>query len=891
MSGCGARRLKMKRLLLSIAIAFGLLAIVSAPATAQGCGTSNPNCVAPTPPVGDNSNRIANTRWVQANGGGSTSILNFGAVCDGVTDDHAAFNAAITAVSAAGGGTVTVPAGKVCVVNGTVNLASNVTIQGSQGATVRVTSNFSNNLFVGQPVNNAGVQDLTIDGGSIDLGQNSLVVFSGSNNVWARRLNIINMGRFGITMSFSTDFDISGNQISCASPLSGPCGTINQNEGILVVDAYGAISSGRIVGNTLNGTGTDIGAANTVIANNVISNFHFGSGITTDIFSFCYNLTITNNVITGGANALDVNATYPGGIEHWCPDSIISHNVSYANGGEGMSLGGYNTTVTDNIIYDNGIAHSGLNGISARFGTATNFTGSISGTTLTVTGSCTGSPLGPRAMIFGAGVTQGTIITANGTGTGCAGTYTVNFSQTVGSEAMTWSVGAQGSTLAGNVVFNTLGTGGTQAYSYQEQATSPALFNIFVDPSNQFGPGNTGSTSLASQSVQGVIYARQFGVSTSNPDNTAAMTAALNVAMANNARLLQLPPGVLQFCSQMQWGAQSLSGLTIAGAGDGSSAYSPNTSAGQGTVIQACPTFGGGGVIQVVIGANSGTLFQYGGGIRDLSFDGNNLAAYGLIVKDMANGNFKNLTFYKHAGGAAIEIANSTNSGAQLPTAKNYFENIRILERNETNLTTQGLNCNGITAGGSEGITQNTFNGLFIDHANGPAITIGEDCDQEYITNLQTFRANAETGNAINTYGDGSSVIGNWHFFGVATTSNWNIACCSAANVGWNVYGLATATGSFNTGVTEANFLTGSGASGVSVIDQFGNMLNFNSMILLPVTIAQLPSCSGTTKGKIAFVSDTVANAAASFHGTVTGGGATTVNSPVSCNGSNWQYD
>ena len=63
-------------------------------------------------------------------------------------------------------------------------------------------------------------------------------------------------------------------------------------------------------------------------------------------------------------------------------------------------------------------------------------TGSISGTTLTVTYSPSNA-LGPSQVISGPGVTSGTQITALGTGSGGTGTYTVNNSQTVSSEAMT----------------------------------------------------------------------------------------------------------------------------------------------------------------------------------------------------------------------------------------------------------------------------------------------------------------------------------------------------------------------------------------------------------------------------------------------------------------------
>jgi hypothetical protein len=63
-------------------------------------------------------------------------------------------------------------------------------------------------------------------------------------------------------------------------------------------------------------------------------------------------------------------------------------------------------------------------------------TASISGTTLTATYSPS-QALGPGQTITGPGVAAGTQITAFGTGTGGTGTYTVNNSQTVASEAMT----------------------------------------------------------------------------------------------------------------------------------------------------------------------------------------------------------------------------------------------------------------------------------------------------------------------------------------------------------------------------------------------------------------------------------------------------------------------
>lgn len=69
-------------------------------------------------------------------------------------------------------------------------------------------------------------------------------------------------------------------------------------------------------------------------------------------------------------------------------------------------------------------------------GTTAIFTGSIATTTLTVTAMLSGDPLVVGQYIDGSGVSNGTYITAFGTGTGGTGTYTVSTSQTASSTTM-----------------------------------------------------------------------------------------------------------------------------------------------------------------------------------------------------------------------------------------------------------------------------------------------------------------------------------------------------------------------------------------------------------------------------------------------------------------------
>lgn len=58
----------------ALLLAFGLLCATIAPASAQGCGPTNPNCVVVTAPNGDNSTKAASTAFVQAAFGGGSSL-------------------------------------------------------------------------------------------------------------------------------------------------------------------------------------------------------------------------------------------------------------------------------------------------------------------------------------------------------------------------------------------------------------------------------------------------------------------------------------------------------------------------------------------------------------------------------------------------------------------------------------------------------------------------------------------------------------------------------------------------------------------------------------------------------------------------------------------------
>ena len=92
-------------------------------------------------------------------------------------------------------------------------------------------------------------------------------------------------------------------------------------------------------------------------------------------------------------------------------------------------------TISDNGI--NAYIVDGTYRYTWRIGTVTGavFTGSVSGTTLTVTSVSSGT-LAVGQNLFAVGALQETVITALGTGTGGTGTYTLGLSQTIASSPM-----------------------------------------------------------------------------------------------------------------------------------------------------------------------------------------------------------------------------------------------------------------------------------------------------------------------------------------------------------------------------------------------------------------------------------------------------------------------
>ena len=160
------------------------------------------------------------------------------------------------------------------------------------------------------------------------------------------------------------------------------------------------------------------------------------------------------------------------------------------------------------------------------------FTGSISGTTLTVT-AITNGTIAINQSLFGVGITQETIITALGTGTGGIGTYTINQSQTVASELM--NSATAGATVTGSIATTTLTvtavTSGTLYVGQTIQGSTVTAQTIIT----ALGTGTGGAGTYTVNNSQTVTSRTLYGLNWSVlPTTDGAFTGGTAVDIVDN---------------------------------------------------------------------------------------------------------------------------------------------------------------------------------------------------------------------------------------------------------------------------------------------------------------------------------------------------------------------
>ena len=200
-------------------------------------------------------------------------------------------------------------------------------------------------------------------------------------------------------------------------------------------------------------------------------------------------------------------------------------------------VGQLNTTTGRVGITDNGVNVYIVDG-SNRYAwfisspSAAVFTGSISGTTLTVT-AITNGTIAAGQSLFGVGVTSETVITALGTGTGGIGTYTINLSQTITSRQM--NSAAVGAIVTGAISGTTLTvsavTSGTLYVGQTIQGTGVTALTIITALGTGSGGAGTYTVSTSQTVSSTTLYALNFS---QLPSSDGAFTGATNVDIVDN---------------------------------------------------------------------------------------------------------------------------------------------------------------------------------------------------------------------------------------------------------------------------------------------------------------------------------------------------------------------
>lgn len=220
----------------------------------------------------------------------------------------------------------------------------------------------------------------------------------------------------------------------------------------------------------------------------------------------------------------------------------------------GTLVGQLNTTTGRVGINDNGINAyivDGSNRYSWLISTPSSavFTGSTSGTTLTVT-AITNGTIAAGQSLFGVGVTNETVITALGTGTGGIGTYTINLSQTLTSRQMnSTTVGAQ---VTGSISTTTLTVtavaSGTLFVGQTIQGTGVTALTIIT----ALGTGSGGVGTYTVSTSQTVTSTTLYGLNFSQlPSSDGAFTGGTNVDVVDNYFVYNRPDTQQFGCSNV----------------------------------------------------------------------------------------------------------------------------------------------------------------------------------------------------------------------------------------------------------------------------------------------------------------------------------------------------
>jgi len=306
------------------------------------------------------------------------NVKTYGAVGDGVTNDTAAFNAALKSVAEAGGGTCLVPEGTYLISASGIStgghrpsVLSGVHLVGAErGVSILKVAGMPTYHLLPCEGDNWSVENLTFDMGDYTPSVGQAAIGCRGNKWRVSNCRILRIGRTGIAAFGGSNWSIEGNYVSRTVPGATP-----PTCAILVTANAGVWSSnGRVINNICEGAGITFSGSDGMVARNRINRSGSGTGIFVQGSPSTHAANIIGNICTGGTSGYD--AAQGGrwwsvsGFEIWAADSVICNNTAHDNDGGGFAVGGQNSIVIANKAYNNGRVRPGYAGFNARINLA-----------------------------------------------------------------------------------------------------------------------------------------------------------------------------------------------------------------------------------------------------------------------------------------------------------------------------------------------------------------------------------------------------------------------------------------------------------------------------------------------------------------------------------------
>lgn len=483
---------------------------------------------------------------------------------------------------------------------------------------------------------------------------------------------------------------ISGNigQATVTGTIAGTTLTVTAvTSGTLIVGQ--SISGGTIsVGTIITGFITGTGGTGTYTVNNTQT----VASTTVNAVGHLIYLNGADNVtfdgLNSGGNSLTILNTAPGAA-----NSITFVNDATNNTITRCIIQGVGSSATNGVINFGFGVTSGNDGniisnntITAPTTGGASVTGSIATTTLTVT-AVTSGILAVGQIITGTGVSAGTIITALGTGTGGAGTYTVSISQTVASTSIT-------ATGAGAPINGIVSVGSSSVADNSGITISNNNISDYYNPisvSNAILINNT----VANSTSGWTISANKLFQTTTKRYTTGAIHNGINIGGGSGYTINN---NIIGFANSSGTGTTNMVGNTVDLTGTFPSAYTTTGTANATRFIAISCAFAAGGPVSNIQGNTIGgfALFTSSGATTTSGiWCGINVTAGNANI-GTTTGN----TIGATTGGSSIYAACATTGGQIVGIYATSANTVNIQNNN-----IGAIDASGTTATLSGGIT------------------------------------------------------------------------------------------------------------------------------------------------------------------------------------------